>query len=716
MPQPPLPATLRAIALLLLLAATAAAQELAFAAWFSDHLVLQRSRPVPVWGWAPPGSQVTLRLEPIAETAATAGPDGRWRALLPALPAGGPYLLSASTAGARVEAADVMLGDVFLCAGQSNMDLSFDSPYADPADRRSADAPWLRLLKLGSNPSAAPVHDLRRSAAWPPGDHRLAETWRPGSAAAINAFSQVAWYFADAIHARTPGVAIGMVDLSRGGSSIKEWSSPEAQGRVSPAPVAFAADSDDDDTWHLFNGHLHPATGLACRAVLWYQGENDAIWTRPVYADWFRPFIRDVRARWGDPALPFLYVQLQSLNGNRTVEVRQAQLEALAEPATAMTVIADACAGLHPANKRPVGERLALTARALCYGEGIEHMGPIYAGAVREGARIRVSFTHAAGLRAAGAAVSRAADVDAPCEVAGADGIWHRADADLEGSQLLVQSAAVAAPVRVRYGASSQPRLTLFNAADLPASPFTSPVLDGSVTPPPPPPPPPPVPAGDSCWRFSEGAGALAADSGANGWHATLLHGAGWTPGMAGSGLLLANPNLSELRHASAGLRPLGGRRAVTVALWLRCDAAPGTAGLVSFMARSGSTYKGGWSLGLSRGRLQFSKGDPATALFQTAVSAQAPALADLAWHHAAATWSSADGIGRLYLDGALVAQGAQPGTDLGTGEAELRLGVSVINNNEFHGALDEVRILGQALEAAGVAGLMQEAAPAGGG
>jgi sialate O-acetylesterase len=223
----------------------------------------------------------------------------------------------------------------------------------------------------------------------------------------------------------------------------------------------------------LWNGMIAPLTPFAIRGVLWYQGESNSPLERaPLYGRIFRTLIEDWRREWGEGDFPFLYVQIASFKSTPAedwAELREQQLKALALRNTAMAVTIDIGNpdNVHPTDKLDVGLRLARAARALSYGESIEYSGPIFRQATPEGAAIRVWFDHAEGLMAKGGAVSG-------FEVAGADGKFVPAAAKIEGATIVASSPEVAQPVFVRYGWANSPDCNLFNAAGLPASPFTS--------------------------------------------------------------------------------------------------------------------------------------------------------------------------------------------------------------------------------------------------
>ena len=250
----------------------------------------------------------------------------------------------------------------------------------------------------------------------------------------------------------------------------------EAEGKKIPSKPRFPPGAPDDRKIPagLFNGMIHPLIPYAIKGVIWYQGEENS-WMGGKYRPLFTTLIRDWRARWGQGDFPFLWVQLANNGRKQTkpveggwAEIREAQMMALTLPNTAMAVITDTSSdgNMHPPEKLPVGHRLALAALATAYGQKIEFSGPLYDSMQVEGNAIRLKFTHVGGgLEAKGGKLEGFA-------IAGADSKWVWADAKIEGETVLVSSPEVAHPVAVRYGWASNPIVTLYNKAGLPASPF----------------------------------------------------------------------------------------------------------------------------------------------------------------------------------------------------------------------------------------------------
>ncbi|MBI5688869.1 MAG: sialate O-acetylesterase [Verrucomicrobia bacterium] len=494
-------------ACLVALAATvgAAAAPLRLAGLFGDGAVLQRDRPVPVWGWAAPGAAVSVEFRGERVTA-TADGEGRWQVSLPPMPAASdPAALVVRTAGEACTVADVVVGEVWLCSGQSNMEWTVAQSANAEHEIAAADLGLVRQFRIAKVPAEEPARDVRGG-------------WRPALPAHVGAFSGVAYFFARDLH-RALGVPVGLINASWGGKMIEVFLSAEAI-RASPHAAAiqrrWVAERDDLDAkaatypqqlaewvaaqaaaraagtkWDrprpsdprgirdqhrpacVFNGMVAPVTPTALRGVIWYQGEHNV--TRAAeYRDLFPALISDWRAQFGGRDLPFLFVQLAAysapLDRSRVAyaELREAQATALAVPGTGMAVALDlgSPGDVHPRNKQEVGVRLARVAKARVYGLGGEWSGPVFRLARREGETVRIEFDHAAG-----GLVARSVPVPG-FELAGGDGVFHQADAVVSGAAVLVRSPAVPVPRAVRYAWANAPDVGLFNTVGLPAAPF----------------------------------------------------------------------------------------------------------------------------------------------------------------------------------------------------------------------------------------------------
>ncbi len=473
----------------------------------SDHMVVQRDLPVHVWGMAEAGEEVTVSFR--GESRATkAGALGRWSVFLKPGAAGGPFQLTVegkpapegSAPAQKITLDDVLVGDVWVASGQSNMEFEMRKAATAAEDLPNAANPRIRLLIVKHDAAEYAQDDIETSG------------WAASSPETARDFSAVAWYFAREIEAREK-VPVGVIKSDWGGTLVESWTRLRALGEdASLSPVfvwrgrmtdreadALLADKEHQQEiaeakaqgkpipefpWHpelemwapglLWNGMIAPLTPFPIRGVIWYQGEsNSPVEREPtLYHRLFRTMIEDWRREWGEGDFPFLYVQIANFKSGPSEDwaaIREGQLQTLELRNTAMAVTIDIGNpdNVHPTDKVDVGLRLARAARAISYGEAIEYSGPLFRQATPEGSAIRVWFDHAKGLTAKGGEVSG-------FEVAGKDGRFFPATAMIEGSTAVATSPSVAEPVAVRYGWANSPVCNLYNGEGLPASPFTS--------------------------------------------------------------------------------------------------------------------------------------------------------------------------------------------------------------------------------------------------
>lgn len=469
----------------------------------SSHMVVERDLPVHVWGMAAPGEQVSITFR--GETRSVAAGDlGRWSVYLKPGLAGGPFQMTvegkpaaASTAPETITLDDVLVGDVWVASGQSNMEFAMRQAATAQQDLPHAANPRIRLLMV------------KKKAVDYPLDDADTDGWQPSTPDSARDFSAVAWYFARDIEQREH-VPVGVIDSTWGGTVAEAWTREAALGAdASLAPLftswghmtedesdALIRDRDEqrqrDEAkaagrpvpqfpWHpalmswgpgnLWNGMIAPLTPMAIRGVIWYQGESNSRLERaPLYGRIFRTLIEDWRCQWAIGEFPFLFVQISNFKSSPAEDwalLREQQSKTLALRNTAMAVTIDIGNpdDVHPTDKVDVGQRLARAARALTYGESVEYSGPVFRQAVPEGSDLRLYFEHARGLTAKGGELTG-------FETAGADGKYYSAVAKIEGETIVVTSSSVANPVSARYGWANSPQCNLFNSEGLPASPF----------------------------------------------------------------------------------------------------------------------------------------------------------------------------------------------------------------------------------------------------
>jgi sialate O-acetylesterase len=450
-------------AVVLALACIAARGDVKLAGMFGDNMVLQRDVPVKVWGSASPGEKVraTLDGKPVSEATAE---DGRFTLELPPQKAGGPHELRIHGAN-ELRLANVMFGEVWLCAGQSNMGMSIAAAVDGQREVGKLPKLDLRVLNVPETPAPEPASDVEGR-------------WFVCRSADADRVSAVAYFFASDLHAAL-NVPIGLIEATGGGTTAEAWTDAEAM-KSNPAlkpSVQRAARKERSRPGALFNGMVVPLGQLALKGVIWYQGESNTAYPEQ-YRTLFPLLIQSWRKAFARDELPFLFVQLPGCGKpdaepgrSEWAETREAQTLALALPHTGMAVAIDVGdVDIHPPRKREIGERLARLARSRVYGDAkVFDQGPTFASASFDGGSAVVRFDHAdGGLKAArGEKVSG-------FSLAGADGRFAWADARIEGDHVIVRSLAVPKPAAVRYGWSDNPPCNLYNGEGLPAAPFRS--------------------------------------------------------------------------------------------------------------------------------------------------------------------------------------------------------------------------------------------------
>ena len=467
---------------------------------FSDGAVLQRDKPVPVWGTADDGEKITVEFE--NQKVSTTAAGGKWRVDLQPMEAGGPFAMTI-TGKSTVSLKNLLVGDVWLCSGQSNMHFRMKAVRNATKEIAAMDHPEVRFFTVGHRFGQEPLDQLDGA-------------WQPVTSATAGECSAVAGYFGTALHQEL-GVPIGLIVSSVGGTRIEAWMRSEtlaatgesksliekwkdvpaeefariadvysdfqhqrdhvhpaavrkarAEGKPAPpAPVAPKQRCHDCPS-ALHNGMIEPLESFPIRGVIWYQGESNSGQPGP-YQKLLPAMIADWRKVWGCE-LPFYFVQLASYN-NTNPAFREAQMKIWQNtPHTAMAVTTDVgdAGNIHPIDKRPVGERLAIAARALTYSENIEFSGPVFNSVRFDGARAIVSFTHQGG-----GLVAKDGDLKG-FTLAGSDGRFVPAMAVIEGNNVIVTAGKITAPAAVRYNWASVTEGNLFNRAGLPAPPFRS--------------------------------------------------------------------------------------------------------------------------------------------------------------------------------------------------------------------------------------------------
>ena len=482
----------------------AVSQALKVPAIIGSNMVVQQGVPVPVWGWAAAGEQVTVRFRDQSKQA-TAGADGKWMVKLDPLQPGEPAEMTIMGKGTSpVTLRNVLVGEVWLCSGQSNMEWRLRQSQYPEKFSAEAKYPSIRFFTVKKANKDEPVTDVEGQ-------------WVECTPEAALDFSAVGYHFGRELH-QTLGVPVGLINSSWGGTPVEAWTAkryvetdPEqkklleeypnrvaeaqrrreqfteamaahreavakAQAEGKPAPQAPRPPGNvGPGPTQLHNGMIAPLVPFAIKGAIWYQGESNA-GNAMGYRRQFPAMIRNWREDWGYE-FPFLFVQLANFmkrsdqpEESQWAELREAQLMTLsALPKTGMAVIIDIgeADDIHPRNKQDVGHRLAVSAQKVAYGRDAVHSGPIYDSMKVEGDKVRLTFKHTgSGL------VAKDGETVNGFAVAGEDRKFVWADAKIDGNSIVVSSKDVSKPVAVRYAWADNPEANLYNTEGLPASPF----------------------------------------------------------------------------------------------------------------------------------------------------------------------------------------------------------------------------------------------------
>jgi len=449
---------------------------------FSDSMVLQRDLPVPVWGKAAAGEKVSVTFGDQTKQA-EADKDGRWQVKLDPLKANAEGQTLTVTGNNEIVLKDVLVGEVWICSGQSNMEWGLGGALNGPEEVAAADHPLIRLFDVPGH-TVSPVAKDECPGSW--------KVCKPDSA---GGFSAVGYFFGRRLQDELK-VPIGLVGSNWGGTRIEPWVSPAGFDSVPELKAiaeqvhAYTAETQvqGGSPSAIYNAMIHPLAPYAMRGAIWYQGESNGGEGEEYYHK-TQALVNGWRELF-NPDLAFYWVQLADFQnptdnpegGDGWARIREAQRKALGIKHTGMAVIIDIgqANDIHPRNKQDVGARLAQWALHQTYGmKDIVPSGPLFESHKVEGNAIRLAFDNVGG----GLIVGKKEGLKPTEEVkdgklarfaiAGADKKWHWADATIDGDTVVVKSAEVAEPVAVRYAYSMNPAgANLYNKAGIPASPF----------------------------------------------------------------------------------------------------------------------------------------------------------------------------------------------------------------------------------------------------
>lgn len=451
---------------------------------FADHAVLQQGIKLPVWGTAEPGEKVTVKFQD-QEQSATASDSGAWRVNLAPLKAGGPFEMTIAGKN-TVAIKDLLVGEVWICSGQSNMEWPMTATRDSQKNIKEANYPEIRLFRTPKAMTPKPLTEFA------PTKNAAEGKWTECDPKSVADFSAVAYFFGRKLHQERK-VPIGLIQTAWGGTAAELWTREEIFDQYKELKGLKGST--------LYNAMIAPLIPYGIKGAIWYQGESNVnkAWQ---YRTLFPAMIKNWRDDWKQGDFPFLFVQIAPYSAfygpDHLPVLREAQLyTAQTVPNTAMAVINDFGddGDIHPVDKDPVGVRLGLGALALAYKQDVPYNGPIYAASKVDGSRMLLSFKHAAkGLVAQELSIPLTArevkdkekkivvtkkttiDIKGGAlvgfTIAGKDGKFVEANAKIEGDMIAVSSPSVSEPVAVRYMWGNTAVGNLFNGVGLPATPF----------------------------------------------------------------------------------------------------------------------------------------------------------------------------------------------------------------------------------------------------
>ena len=498
--------TLRIIIILVLASAGVAVADIRLPAIIGDNMVLQQGGKVSIWGWAEPGEEVTVGVSwRSMKFAVKADKDGKWSFRLNPPKGDGPFEMT-FTGKNSITIKNILAGEVWVCSGQSNMQMSVQSSASAEQEIAEANYPKIRLFSVTRKVADKPQPDCEGS-------------WTECSPKTVPDFSAVAYFFGRELHKQLK-VPVGLIHTSWGGTPAESWTRREVlESDADFAPILKRYDDAVTNypqakkeyeqklaEWKqavekakaegtnppgrpgepfgpghyqspsgLYNAMIAPLIPYGIQGAIWYQGESNA-GRAYQYRKLFPAMIENWRKDWGVGKFSFLFVQLANFMKTKPepdesswAELREAQSMTLSLPMTGMAVIIDIgdADDIHPKNKQDVGKRLALWALAQQYGKKLVYSGPIYKSMKIDGSSIILSFDHVGG-----GLVAKSEEQLKGFAIAGADRKFVWADAKIKGNTVVVSSDKVPEPAAVRYAWADNPVCNLYNKEDLPASPF----------------------------------------------------------------------------------------------------------------------------------------------------------------------------------------------------------------------------------------------------
>ncbi len=465
---------------------------------FHDSMVLQQKVPVKIFGDASAGASITVDFCGVKKT--TTALNGEWVITLDAMPAGGPYELMITGDGEEIVYRDIMLGEVWLASGQSNMAFQVQSLIDFEQFLPEKEDPQLRFIQI-------PVTEF--------GDiNRNGLAWQKFDPKSVKEFSAVAYFFATELQKRL-GVTVGVIGSYRGATWNENWMTPESIKNESVIKYLFEdyekayAKFEDEAAYEaayqqylvdlkaweakggwshgvvpfaplgpkayqrpsgLYNCMIKPLQPYNIKGCIWYQGEGNA-GRHEEFRTLFPAFVQGWRKAWRQPDMPFYFVQLPPYRAASWPHFRQAQLDCAKMINHCGMIVSQGCGNeedIHPRVKKPIGDRLAIAVSAEVYGQRHIPYGPMFESVALEAGKAFVKFDYS------GSGLMLSAPDKGSFEIAGDDGVFKRAEVALADDELILWCDDIEHPKFVRYAYKPNPDMILFNKEGLPASPFTS--------------------------------------------------------------------------------------------------------------------------------------------------------------------------------------------------------------------------------------------------
>lgn len=439
---------------------------------FNNGMVLQRGVDIPVTGTGNAGAEVSVSINGITSTGVVDG-DKKWKAILPPMEAGGPFEMAIKSGDATKNLTNVYVGDVWLASGQSNMEMTVSNANNGANEIASANNQMIRQFLIPKTISKE-EKDILPSGC----------TWTPATKAYVGNFTAAGYYFAKALYADL-NIPIGIINTSYGGARIEAWMSEEMLGYDEEDVILGGGTYQERQPTVCYNQMLKPLTGFPVKGFIWYQGESNAdnIEDALEYGSLFKKMITEWRQLWGDENLPFIWVQLPNFgevypnpnSWDAWPQLRANQSRALVIPNTAEAVTIDiGDVDIHPKDKIPLGERLALCARKIAYNEDIVYSGPRYKSHyLNNDGKVVIKFDHTgSGLITKNSTTGSITGF----AYAGKDGVLKWANASLSGDSVIIENTDIE---EIRYAWEYNPAgVNLYNAEGLPAAPFKISIKD----------------------------------------------------------------------------------------------------------------------------------------------------------------------------------------------------------------------------------------------